>query len=242
MMRLHTKVLKEAHLAVQNYLGELNNTWIIITTPLSEGADSDDDDSRREQYRQFADWNKCEDNNYFSEGYTSSENSAIPNDAEEEEDIPGLLRENVNAAGKDMVVAWVTSIVLTYMKERLHTKPPTIRKMVLKKKKVQISYWTALRARHMCLEKIHGLGSYERSFRLVPELCHQIKAINPSNIAVWTITFFSDHEKVIDVAVTENFEGIQHNQRSCFRHIDHRMIQKFPALMKWHGNYQKPTI
>lgn len=29
---------------------------------------------------------------------------------------------------------------------------------------------------------------------------------------------------------TENLEGVQHNQRSCFRHIYHIMIQKFPGL------------
>ncbi|KAI3919450.1 hypothetical protein MKW98_030161 [Papaver atlanticum] len=192
-----------------------------------------------------ADWNKCEDDMYFSEGYTSSENSTIPSDAEEEEDIPRLPRrrlnfangvagENLNVADEDAGVAWVTSIVLTYMKERLRTKPPIIRKMVLKKKKVKISYWIALRARHMCLEKIHGSCSYERSFRLVPELCHQIKANNPGTIAELNkpIMFFSDHEKGVNVAVTENFEGIEHNQRSCFRHIFHRMAQKFPGLDK----------
>lgn len=210
------------------------------TTPLSEGADSDDDDSRREQYRWVADWNKCEDNNYFSEGYTSSENSTIPSDAEEEEDIPRLPRrrlnfanevagENVNVADENAVVAWVTSIVLTYMKERLPTKPLTIRKMVLKKKTVKISYFTALRARHMCLEKIYGLGSYERSFRLVPELCHQIKASNPENIAVWSKDNTTNEFQGLCIAYKASLEGFKVGCRPLIA------LDGFPLKSKYRG-------
>ncbi|XP_026407330.1 uncharacterized protein LOC113302602 [Papaver somniferum] len=130
---------------------------------------------------------------------------------------------------EDVVVAWVTSIVLTYMKERLRTKPPTIQKMVLKKKKVKISYWTALRARHMCLEKIHGLGSYERSFRLVPELCHQIKVINPRNIAVWSKDNTTNEFQGLCIAYKASLEGFKNGCRPLIA------LDGFPLKSKYRG-------
>ncbi|XP_026438617.1 uncharacterized protein LOC113337146 isoform X2 [Papaver somniferum] len=192
MMRLHTKVLKEAHLAVQNYLGELNNTWIIIghlillllvkvLTPMMM--------------------------------IVGGNNTG----------------ENVNVADENAVVAWVTSIVLTYMKERLRTKPLTIRKMVLKKKTVKISYFTALRARHMCLEKIYGLGSYERSFRLVPELCHQIKASNPENIAVWSKDNTTNEFQGLCIAYKASLEGFKVGCRPLIA------LDGFPLKSKYRG-------
>ncbi|MCL7029985.1 hypothetical protein MKW94_014270 [Papaver nudicaule] len=79
---------------------------------------------------------------------------------------------------------WVAKRIMCYVSDHINCKPSTIQSRMKRKHKVEISYWTAWHARHMCLENI--FGSFEDSYRCVPELCRQIKEANPGSIATWS--------------------------------------------------------
>ncbi|KAI3889850.1 hypothetical protein MKW92_033446 [Papaver armeniacum] len=79
---------------------------------------------------------------------------------------------------------WVSWRIMGYMKDHIKCKPSTIMNRMKRKHGVTISYWTAWHARHMCLERI--FGSYEKSYRQVPELCRQILLENPGSVAKWS--------------------------------------------------------
>ncbi|KAI3934289.1 hypothetical protein MKW98_009270 [Papaver atlanticum] len=79
---------------------------------------------------------------------------------------------------------WVSWRIMGYMKDHIKCKPSTIMNRMKRKHGVTISYWTAWHARHMCLREI--FGSYEKSYRQVPELCRQILLENPGSIAKWS--------------------------------------------------------
>ncbi|MCL7046036.1 hypothetical protein MKW94_007231 [Papaver nudicaule] len=79
---------------------------------------------------------------------------------------------------------WVVPRIFDYVSEHINCKPSTIQRGMKRKYKVEISYWTAWHARHICLEKVYG--SFEDSYGCVPELCRQIRLANPDNVATWS--------------------------------------------------------
>ncbi|MCL7023288.1 hypothetical protein MKW94_005357 [Papaver nudicaule] len=79
---------------------------------------------------------------------------------------------------------WVVPRILGYVSEHLNCKPSTIQSRMKRKYKVEISYWTAWHARHICLEKVYG--SFEDNYTCVPELCRQIQLANSGSVATWS--------------------------------------------------------
>ncbi|MCL7049536.1 hypothetical protein MKW94_010624 [Papaver nudicaule] len=79
---------------------------------------------------------------------------------------------------------WVAPRIMGYVSDHINCKPSAIQSRMQRKYKVKISYRTAWHARHICLEKF--FGSFEDSYRWVPELCRQIMETNPGSIATWS--------------------------------------------------------
>ncbi|KAL5720223.1 hypothetical protein ACHQM5_012906 [Ranunculus cassubicifolius] len=50
---------------------------------------------------------------------------------------------------------------------------------------LDIKYWQAWNSKMIALEKLHG--NYDESFRMVPELCAQVLAVNPHSICCFSI-------------------------------------------------------
>ncbi|KAI3887238.1 hypothetical protein MKX03_023448 [Papaver bracteatum] len=75
---------------------------------------------------------------------------------------------------------WVAKVMLECYKAHPNYKPRDFKTEVKKNHKVDISYFTAWHAFHLCNEKI--MGSYEEGYSLLPALCDQIKGENTRNI------------------------------------------------------------
>ncbi|MCL7043979.1 hypothetical protein MKW94_007358 [Papaver nudicaule] len=75
---------------------------------------------------------------------------------------------------------WVAKVMLECYKAHPKYKPKDFQTEVKKNHKVDISYYTAWHAYHLCNEKI--LGSYEEGYALLPALCDQIMGENGRNI------------------------------------------------------------
>ncbi|KAI3937143.1 hypothetical protein MKW92_040015 [Papaver armeniacum] len=71
---------------------------------------------------------------------------------------------------------WVAKVMLECYKAHPNYKPRDFITEVKKNHKVDISYFTAWHAFHLCNEKI--MGSYEEGYSLLPALCDQIKGEN----------------------------------------------------------------
>ncbi|KAI3933286.1 hypothetical protein MKW98_006645 [Papaver atlanticum] len=96
---------------------------------------------------------------------------------------------------KEAQFEWIVRNVKNYIKEDIQTKTSTIRIKLLSETKVKIAYLTARHARIRCLEDMYD--SFEESFRLLLQLCSEIRDNNPGSI----VTLIS-HEK------NKQFEGL----------------------------------
>ena len=78
-----------------------------------------------------------------------------------------------------------------------------------KKFGVQLSYKKALQAREIALDEIRG--SYEQSFNILPDYCHELRRTNPGTVThviqeELTELFCSQHSlQLLDILLTEFF-------------------------------------
>ncbi|KAI3853163.1 hypothetical protein MKX03_016802 [Papaver bracteatum] len=115
------------------------------------------------------------------------------------------------------------------MKERHSTRALTIKNKVFRMKGVRISIKRARRARHMCLDDIFGSGSYERSFREIPDLCYWIRAQNPGSIACWKINRKTKEFEGLCIAYKASIDGFKNGCRPLIA------LDGFPLKTKFRG-------
>ncbi|XP_026420744.1 uncharacterized protein LOC113316808 [Papaver somniferum] len=95
--------------------------------------------------------------------------------------------------------------MLESFKAHPNYKPRDFMTEVKKNHKVEISYYTAWHAYHLCNEKI--LGSYEEGYSLLPALCDQILKENTTNIAKLTTDPLTKKFKSLCVAYRVSLDG-----------------------------------
>ncbi|RZC71516.1 hypothetical protein C5167_034676 [Papaver somniferum] len=81
----------------------------------------------------------------------------------------------------------------------------------------------------MCLDDIFGSGSYERSFRKIPDLCYRIRAQNLGSIACWKINRKTSEFEGLCIAYKASIEGFKDGCRPLIA------LDGFPLKTKFRG-------
>ncbi|KAI3888342.1 hypothetical protein MKX03_003094 [Papaver bracteatum] len=120
------------------------------------------------------------------------------------EEIHGIKHPLANAR-------WVAKVMLESFKAHPNYKPRDFQTEVKKNHKVEISYYTAWHAYHLCNEKI--LGSYEEGYSLLHALCDQLLKENPTNIVKLTTDPLTKKFKSLCVAYRVSLDGFVKSAR-----------------------------
>ncbi|MCL7023791.1 hypothetical protein MKW94_010024, partial [Papaver nudicaule] len=133
---------------------------------------------------------------------------------------------------------WVAKVMLECYKAHPKYKPRDFMAEVKKNHKVEISYYTAWHAYHLCNEKL--LGSYEEGYSLLPALCDQILKENPRNIASLRTDPSNDRFHSLCIAYRASIKGFLESGRPFLGLDGCHLLGKYGgtllAIMSLDGN------